>query len=138
MISERSLLFQGDKCFDIAVSKPFLGWQKYSNVSFALYRSLASLPWNHCDTQENGILFQYNGQLWAKKLLHTIKLNAVPFKFFFFCLLFFLIQRRIVFSTDNQSFVNFPFVCCFFFSVIAKFLALCSHCFSRNVYFFVS
>uniref|UniRef100_F1L426 SAM50-like protein gop-3 n=1 Tax=Ascaris suum TaxID=6253 RepID=F1L426_ASCSU len=72
-----SYTMKGDKCFDIAVSKPFLGWQKYSNVSFALYRSLASLPWNHCDTQENGILFQYNGQLWAKKLLHTIKLNAV-------------------------------------------------------------
>ncbi|VDM37246.1 unnamed protein product [Toxocara canis] len=72
-----SYTMKGDQSFDIALSKPFLGWQKYSNISLAVYRSLATLPWNHSDTQENGILLQYNGQLWARKLLHTIKLNTV-------------------------------------------------------------
>ncbi|VDK69147.1 unnamed protein product, partial [Anisakis simplex] len=72
-----SYTIKGDQSFDISLSKPFLGWQRYSNVSLAIYRSLATFPWNHCESKQNGILLQYNGQLCGKTLLHNIKLNTV-------------------------------------------------------------
>ncbi|CAB3402642.1 unnamed protein product [Caenorhabditis bovis] len=68
---------KGDHCFNISAAKPFLGWQKYSNISASLYRSLAYLPWNQSNVDENAAVFQYNGQLWNRKLLHSVKLNAI-------------------------------------------------------------
>uniref|UniRef100_A0A8R1HGB6 Omp85 domain-containing protein n=2 Tax=Caenorhabditis japonica TaxID=281687 RepID=A0A8R1HGB6_CAEJA len=68
---------EGDHCFNVSASKPFLGWQKYSNISATLYRSLAHLPWNQSDVDENAAILAYNGQLWNQKLLHQVKLNAI-------------------------------------------------------------
>ncbi|CAO4371669.1 unnamed protein product [Caenorhabditis nigoni] len=68
---------KGDHCFNISALKPFLGWQKYSNVSATLYRSLAHMPWNQSDVDENAAILAYNGQLWDQKLLHQVKLNAI-------------------------------------------------------------
>uniref|UniRef100_A0A1I7TWP2 Bac_surface_Ag domain-containing protein n=1 Tax=Caenorhabditis tropicalis TaxID=1561998 RepID=A0A1I7TWP2_9PELO len=68
---------KGDHCFNISAIKPFLGWQKYSNVSATLYRSLAHMPWNQSDVDENAAIFTYNGQQWNQKLLHQMKLNAI-------------------------------------------------------------
>lgn len=68
---------KGDHCFNISAIKPFLGWQKYSNVSATLYRSLAHMPWNQSDVDENAAVLAYNGQLWNQKLLHQVKLNAI-------------------------------------------------------------
>lgn len=70
-----SYTVKGYQSFNVSLSKPFLGWQKYSNLSLSIYRSLAALPWNLCDSDENGVVLQYNGQLWARKLIHTIKMN---------------------------------------------------------------
>ncbi|CAI2348681.1 unnamed protein product [Caenorhabditis sp. 36 PRJEB53466] len=68
---------KGDHCFNVSAMKPFLGWQKYSNISATLYRSLANLPWNQSDVDENAAILAYNGQLWNQKLLHQLKLNAI-------------------------------------------------------------
>ncbi|VDN55114.1 unnamed protein product [Dracunculus medinensis] len=64
---------KSDKSFGFTFMKPFLGWQKYSNISFSAYRDFAYLPWNLCNSKENGLHFQYSGQLWARKLFHNIK-----------------------------------------------------------------
>ncbi|VDN35968.1 unnamed protein product [Gongylonema pulchrum] len=71
----------GDQTFNFSLLKPFLGWQKYSNIGLSMYRSLATLPWNLSDTEENGLVMQYNGQLWDKKLFHNLKLNTIWRKF---------------------------------------------------------
>lgn len=59
------------------MAKPFLGWQKYANVGFSVYRSLGNLPWNLSNMREIGLILQYNGQLWNRKLHHNMKLNTV-------------------------------------------------------------
>ncbi|CAD6185749.1 unnamed protein product [Caenorhabditis auriculariae] len=68
---------KGDHSFNISLAKPFLGWQKYSNVSSTLYRSMAYLPWNQANVDENALVLQYNGQLWRQRLLHSVKLNTI-------------------------------------------------------------
>ncbi|MFH4980347.1 hypothetical protein AB6A40_007056 [Gnathostoma spinigerum] len=68
---------KGDQSFYLSFFKPFLGWQKYSNISLAAYRSLAYLPWIKVNIEENGMVAQYNGQLWNRKLLHAVKLNTI-------------------------------------------------------------
>ncbi|CAI5446634.1 unnamed protein product [Caenorhabditis angaria] len=68
---------KGDHCFNVSAIKPFLGWQKYSNISASLYRSLAYLPWNQSNVDENAAILAYNGQLWNRRLLHSVKLNAI-------------------------------------------------------------
>ncbi|KAM3724617.1 SAM50-like protein [Dirofilaria immitis] len=76
-----SCTFEGNKTFNVSVTKPFLGWQKYANVGFSLYRSLGNLPWNLSDMQEVGLVLQYNGQLWNRRLHHNMKLNTIWRKF---------------------------------------------------------
>ncbi|VDN04780.1 unnamed protein product [Thelazia callipaeda] len=73
--------FKRDETFNISMSKPFLGWQKYSNLGFSLYRSFTNLPWSLSETKENGLVLQYNGQLWDRKIQHNIKLNTIWRKF---------------------------------------------------------
>ncbi|CAL2037597.1 unnamed protein product [Caenorhabditis brenneri] len=68
---------RGDHCFNLSAMKPFLGWQKYSNVSAAFFRSLAHMPWNQSDLDENAAILGYSGQLFDKKVLHEVKLNAI-------------------------------------------------------------
>uniref|UniRef100_A0A1I7X438 Bac_surface_Ag domain-containing protein n=1 Tax=Heterorhabditis bacteriophora TaxID=37862 RepID=A0A1I7X438_HETBA len=67
---------KGDHSFNVSFTKPFLGWQKYSNVSASLYRSMSYLPWNQSNCDENALILQYNGQL-SRKILHSIKLNSI-------------------------------------------------------------
>uniref|UniRef100_A0A915Q1C8 Bacterial surface antigen (D15) domain-containing protein n=1 Tax=Setaria digitata TaxID=48799 RepID=A0A915Q1C8_9BILA len=76
-----SCTFKGNQTFNISMVKPFLGWQKYSNVGFSLYRSVANLPWNLSEVQEIGMVLQYNGQLLNKKLHYNAKLNTIWRKF---------------------------------------------------------
>lgn len=68
---------KGDHSFSLNFQKPFLGWQKYSNIAMSLYRSTAYLPWNQSNLDENAVILQYNGQLLNKKLLHSLKLNSL-------------------------------------------------------------
>ncbi|MCP9258552.1 Inosine triphosphate pyrophosphatase [Dirofilaria immitis] len=56
-------------------------FEKYANVGFSLYRSLGNLPWNLSDMQEVGLVLQYNGQLWNRRLHHNMKLNTIWRKF---------------------------------------------------------
>ncbi|CAJ0937090.1 unnamed protein product, partial [Mesorhabditis belari] len=68
---------KGDHSFNLNFIKPFLGWQKYSNFTMSLYRSMAHLPWNQSNLDENAVILQYNGQLFNKKLLHSLKMNSI-------------------------------------------------------------
>ncbi|CAJ0568519.1 unnamed protein product, partial [Mesorhabditis spiculigera] len=68
---------KGDHSFSLSLMKPFLGWQKYSNISMSAFRSMAHLPWNQSNLNENALILQYNGQLLDKRLLHTVKLNTI-------------------------------------------------------------
>ncbi|VDK88744.1 unnamed protein product [Onchocerca ochengi] len=72
-----SRTFEGNQTFDVSMTKPFLGWQKYANVGFSLYRSFGNLPWNLSNMQEIGLILQYNGQLWNRRLHHNMKFNAI-------------------------------------------------------------
>uniref|UniRef100_A0A183GG69 Bac_surface_Ag domain-containing protein n=1 Tax=Heligmosomoides polygyrus TaxID=6339 RepID=A0A183GG69_HELPZ len=63
---------KGDHSFNLSFTKPFLGWQKYSNVSATLFRAMSYLPWNHSNCEENAIIFGYNGQI-SKNILHQMK-----------------------------------------------------------------
>ncbi|VBB31039.1 unnamed protein product, partial [Acanthocheilonema viteae] len=76
-----SYTFEGNQTFNISMAKPFLGWQKYANIGFSLYRSLGNLPWNLSNMEEIGLILQYNGQLWNRKLHHNMKLNTIWRKF---------------------------------------------------------
>ncbi|VDL81684.1 unnamed protein product [Nippostrongylus brasiliensis] len=67
---------KGDHSFNLSFAKPFLGWQKYSNVTASLFRSICYLPWNHSNCEENAIIFGYNGQI-SKNILHQIKFNTL-------------------------------------------------------------
>lgn len=68
---------KGDHCFNISAMKPFLGWQKYSNVSASLYRSMAHMPWNQSDVDENAAILAFSKQFWNQKMQHQMKLNAI-------------------------------------------------------------
>ncbi|KAK5970924.1 hypothetical protein GCK32_010574, partial [Trichostrongylus colubriformis] len=67
---------KGDHSFNLSFAKPFLGWQKYSNVSATLFRAISYLPWNHSNCEENAIIFGYNGRI-TKNILHQIKFNTL-------------------------------------------------------------
>ncbi|VDK48410.1 unnamed protein product [Cylicostephanus goldi] len=77
---------KGDHSFNIAFSKPFLGWQKYSNASTfyevnlistqSCFRAISYLPWNHSNCEENAIILGYNGQI-TRWILHQIKFNTM-------------------------------------------------------------
>ncbi|KAK6740544.1 hypothetical protein RB195_008791 [Necator americanus] len=67
---------KGDHSFNLSFSKPFLGWQKYSNISASLFRAISYLPWNHSNCEENAIILGYNGQI-TRKILHQIKFNTM-------------------------------------------------------------
>nr|CDJ94936.1 Bacterial surface antigen (D15) domain containing protein [Haemonchus contortus] len=67
---------KGDHSFDLSFAKPFLGWQKYSNVTATLFRAISYLPWNHSNCEENAIIFGYNGRI-TKNILHQIKFNTL-------------------------------------------------------------
>ncbi|PAV89626.1 hypothetical protein WR25_16671 [Diploscapter pachys] len=65
--SSYSYTIKGDHCFSLSFIKPFLGWQK----------SLAFLPWNLSNAEENAFILQYRGQLWNKKLHNEVRLNSI-------------------------------------------------------------
>ncbi|KAK6041183.1 ATP binding protein [Cooperia oncophora] len=67
---------KGDHSFNLSFAKPFLGWQKYSNVTASLFRAISYLPWNHSNCEENAIIFGYNGRI-SKNILHQIKFNTL-------------------------------------------------------------
>jgi outer membrane protein insertion porin family len=68
---------KGGQSFDFTANKPILGWQKYSSFGIALHRAFESLPWNKADLVENGVILIHNGQLWARRLLYSCRLNAM-------------------------------------------------------------
>ncbi|VIO90940.1 CGI-51 protein, putative [Brugia malayi] len=76
-----SCTFEGNRTFNVSMTKPFLGWQKYANVGFSLYQSFGNLPWNLSNMKEIGLVLQYNGQLWNRRLHHNMKLNTIWRKF---------------------------------------------------------
>uniref|UniRef100_A0A915EEN3 Bacterial surface antigen (D15) domain-containing protein n=1 Tax=Ditylenchus dipsaci TaxID=166011 RepID=A0A915EEN3_9BILA len=58
--------------FNFTAAKPFLGWQRYSNVVGSAFRTLDNVPWNSSHLTENGFALRYNGQILSKKLMHSL------------------------------------------------------------------
>ena len=83
MDASYSKTIRGGHSFNLSVNKPFLGWQRYTNIGASLYRSSEFLRWNKADFGENGLILRYNGQLFNNKVKHSLKLNNVRIAFHF-------------------------------------------------------
>ncbi|KAK0418194.1 hypothetical protein QR680_013425 [Steinernema hermaphroditum] len=68
---------RGSHSFNFSLTKPRLGWQKYASFSGTLSRTFTGLPWNTADITENAFVLGYRGQMWKKRLQHSINLNAI-------------------------------------------------------------
>ncbi|GMT19134.1 hypothetical protein PFISCL1PPCAC_10431, partial [Pristionchus fissidentatus] len=68
---------KGDHSFNVSLSKPLLGWQRYSGIASSLSRSFAYLPWNKSNLEENSLVLGYHNNFWGRKLLQQIRLNAI-------------------------------------------------------------
>ncbi|CAJ0945879.1 unnamed protein product, partial [Mesorhabditis belari] len=44
---------RGGHCFNLNFTEPFLGCQKYSSFTTSLYRSMAYLPWDQSNLNDN-------------------------------------------------------------------------------------
>uniref|UniRef100_A0A1I7YAA7 Bac_surface_Ag domain-containing protein n=1 Tax=Steinernema glaseri TaxID=37863 RepID=A0A1I7YAA7_9BILA len=67
----------GSQSFNFSLAKPRLGWQKYASFSGTLSRTFSGLPWSTADITENAFVLGYRGQMWKKRLQHSINVNTI-------------------------------------------------------------
>lgn len=66
---------RGNHMFNIGLTKPFLGWQRYANVGAYIYRGFSSHPWSNFEATDTGVSAELNWRSYGK-LQHMIKWNG--------------------------------------------------------------
>lgn len=63
--------------FNFYAIKPYLGWQKYSNVSIGLLKNFDFLQWNKSNVTQNLFKLQLSNRFPNSFFHHLLKLNLV-------------------------------------------------------------
>lgn len=63
--------------FDFYAIKPYLGWQKYSNISIGLSKSFDFLQWNKSNVTQNFFKLQLSNRFPKSCFNHLLKFNLV-------------------------------------------------------------
>ena len=67
---------RGSNMFNIGAVKPFLGWQRYTNLGTYVYRTFAAHPWAHFDGTDTGMVGELNWRSFGSKLRQSLKYTA--------------------------------------------------------------
>ncbi|KAF7636383.1 Inosine triphosphate pyrophosphatase [Meloidogyne graminicola] len=63
--------------FGFTALKPFLGWEKYSNITAHLFKNTDYYRWNKSDSLENAAVIQLNNGYLSNRILSSLRLNMI-------------------------------------------------------------